>query len=74
MPYYIYRVKPFAQLSKLAEHAAFASASAQAKTLRAGLDAGSPDKIKVIFAENETQAEDLLCQVRDPGPAGEELG
>lgn len=72
MPYYIYRVKPFAQLDKLAEHTAFAPASSAAKTLRAAQPAGSPDKIKVIFAENEIQAEDLLCQVRDPAPTGDE--
>jgi hypothetical protein len=72
LPYYIYRVKPFGQLEKLAEHGAFAPASAQAKILRTGLDAGTRDKIKVIFAENELQAEDLLCQVREPGPPGEE--
>lgn len=74
MPYYIYRVKPFAQLEKLDEHPAFAPASAHAKTLRAELEAGSKDKVKVIFAENELQAEDLLCQVREPGPTGEDAG
>ena len=72
MPYYIYRVKPFAQLDKLAEHSAFPAASNEAKTLRAALPAGSPDKIKVIFADNALQAEDLLCQVRDPAPKGDE--
>ena len=29
-------------------------------------------QIKVMFAENERLAEDLLCQIRDPGPAGDE--
>ncbi|MDP2405607.1 hypothetical protein [Hydrogenophaga sp.] len=72
MPYYIYRVKPFGQLDKLEEHGAFAAASSQAKTLRAALPSGTPDKVKVIFAENELQAEDLLCQVREAGPTGEE--
>lgn len=72
MPYYIYRVKPFGQLDKLEEHGAFAVASSQAKTLRATLPAGSTDKVKVIFAENELQAEDLLCQIREPGPSGDE--
>lgn len=72
MPYYIYRIKPFSMLEKLAEHPAFAAASAQAKTLRAELPPGTPDKVKVIFGENELQAEDLLCQVREPGPPGEE--
>lgn len=72
MPYYIYRVKPFGQLDKLEEHGAFAAASSQAKTLRAALPPDIPDKVKVIFAENEWQAEELLCQVRESGPAGEE--
>lgn len=72
MPYYVYRVRPFAQLDRLAEFSAFAAASAHAKALRAA-DAGPPgSKVKVMFAETAEQAEDLLCQVRDPGPAGEE--
>jgi len=72
VPYYIYRIKPFSILEMLATHEAFAEASAQAKQLRAGLPANSPDKIKVMFAENQLQAEDLLSQVREPRPAGEE--
>ncbi|MBX3620645.1 MAG: hypothetical protein KF891_11770 [Rhizobacter sp.] len=41
MPYYIYRVKPFAQLEKLGEYSVFKQASAQAKALRAA-EAGVP--------------------------------
>lgn len=72
MPYYIYRIRPFGQLDQLEEHGAFAAASGQAKTLRAAQPTDSPGKIKVIFAENPWQAEELLCQVREPGPSGEE--
>jgi hypothetical protein len=72
MPYYIYRVKPFAQLEKLAVFDAFAEASAQAKALRATQSAQAPEKIKMIFAEDELQAQDLLCQVRDAPPRGDE--
>lgn len=72
MPYYIYRLKPFGQLDKLAEHGAFAAASGQAKTLRSALPPGTSDKVKVIFAETAWQAEELLCQVREPGHPGEE--
>ncbi len=75
MPYYLYRVTqigPIKQLEKLAQFEAFKEASTEAKRLRTGLPANSPDKVKVIFAENELQAEDLLCQVREPGPPGEE--
>ncbi|MDE2416768.1 MAG: hypothetical protein KGN32_03095 [Burkholderiales bacterium] len=72
MPYYIFRVKPFAQLEKLAEHGAFAQASAQAKFLRLAQQTGTVGKIKVIFADTELRAEDLLLQVREPGPSGDE--
>jgi hypothetical protein len=72
MPYYIYRVKPFAQLEKLAPFDVFSEASAQAKTLRATQSAETPEKIKVMFADDELQAEDLLCQVRDAPPRGDE--
>ena len=72
MPYYIYRVKPFAQLEKIAAFEAFAEASAHAKALRASQSADQPGNIKVMFAEDELQAEDLLCQVRDAPPRGDE--
>ncbi|MDO9196518.1 hypothetical protein [Rhodoferax sp.] len=72
MPYYIYLIKPFTQLEKLSEFATFNEASAQAKALRAQQAAASPGKIKIMFADNELQAEDLLCQVRTPGPKGDD--
>ncbi|MFZ9545112.1 MAG: hypothetical protein ACO27O_10960 [Hylemonella sp.] len=72
MPYYIYRIKPFSILEMLGTHDAFAAASAQATLLRAGRPQGSPDRIKVMFADNPLQAEDLLSQVREPRPTGEE--
>ena len=72
MPYYIYRVKPFTQLEKLAVFDSFNQASAHAKTSRAAQSADTPGKIKVMFAEDELQAEDLLCQVRYAPPRGDE--
>lgn len=72
MPYYIYLVKPFAQLEKLSEFEAFNDASAHAKALRAAQTADASGKIKIMFADNELQAEDLLCQVRTPGPKGDD--
>ena len=72
MPYYIYRVKPFAQLEKLSELDTFQDASAQAKTLRAAQTADASGTIKIMFADTEFQAEDLLCQVRTPGPKGDD--
>ncbi len=72
MPYYIYRVKPFAQLDQLSAHDSFAEASSQAKALRLQPDLPATDKIKVIFADTPIQAEDLLCQVRTAGPKGDD--
>lgn len=71
MPYYIYRVTqagPVKQLEKITAFAQFKEASAEAKSLRKdpGLPAGA--LVKVIFAENELQAEDLLSQVREGEP------
>jgi len=68
MPYFVYAVRPFAQLQQLGEHAAFRDASVQAKALRAAPDADPQAAIRVMFAENALAAEDLLLQVRDRAP------
>lgn len=72
MPYFIYRVQPIGALSKLCEFDSFRQASDHAKALRSADAPGTPGKIKVMFAENELQAEELLCQVREPGPSGDD--
>lgn len=72
MPYYIYRIMPLGILNKLEQHERFADASARAKALRAAESPGSPARIKVMFADNELQAEDQLGQVREAGPAGDD--
>jgi len=71
MPYFVFSIQPFAQIRKLAEFPAFKDASAHAKALRATRVDGNAT-IKVMFAENEQLAEDLLCQIRDPSPAGDD--
>ena len=68
MPYFVFAVRPFAQLDPLGEHAAFRDASAQAKLLRAAPDADPRTVIRVMFAADRTAAEDLLLQVRDRAP------
>jgi hypothetical protein len=73
MPYYLYKVRqsPVLQLSKLEQHDAFRDASARAKELRRDMALTDGSMVKVIFAENELEAEDMLSQVREPQP---ELG
>lgn len=71
MPYYLYRVTqagPVKQLEKITEFGFFKHASAEAKRLRKETDLPANARIKVIFAENELQAEDLLNQVREAEP------
>lgn len=67
MPYFVYKIveMPIRMLEKLEQHEAFRDASIRAKQLRGELSAGSSCVIKVIFAETELHAEDLLNQVRD---------
>ena len=72
MPYYVFAVKPFAQLEKLAEFDAFRDASAHAKSLRQSPQADAAARIKVMFADTPLAAEDLLLQVREAGPSGDE--
>ena len=74
MPYYIYRIieRPIRQLQKLEQHETYKEASARAKQLRKDEAWGVNGLIKMIHAENELQAEDLLNQVRDPVPDGDD--
>jgi hypothetical protein len=72
MPYFVYAVRPFAQLQPLGEHAAFRDASLQAKELRLQQADGDKVSIRVMFAASAVEAEDLLLQIREPRPAGEE--
>lgn len=77
MPYYVFALKPFGQLERLGEHAAFKDASAAAKTERAArAGRGEPgalaEQVRVMFAATAQEAEDLLLQRRDPPPPGDE--
>lgn len=70
MPYFVYKIleTPIRRLEKLEQHDAFRAASDRAKQLRSELAGDVAGVIKVIFAENELHAEDLLNQIRAPAP------
>lgn len=70
MPYFIYHVNdfPIRQLKKLEQHDAYKEASIRVKQLRVELSDGSPLMIRMIHADSELQAEDLLNQIREPAP------
>jgi len=74
MPYYIYRVEargPARKLDALGDFEDYASASRECRRLRATTQAAGAS-IKMIFAENALRAEELLCEVREPGPQVDE--
>ena len=70
MPYYIYKIfeKPIRSLKKIEQHELFREASSRAKQMRSELAGDVPFIIKVIFAETEFHAEDLLNQIREAVP------
>lgn len=71
MPYFIFKIseRPIRMLEKLEELASYRDAAARVRELRAGLPAGAPYVVKMIFAETELHAEDLLNEVREASPA-----
>lgn len=70
MPYYIYKLiqNPIVQMKKIEQHDEFRVASARAKELRRELALTEQCAVKMVLAENELVAEDLLSQVREPDP------
>jgi len=70
MPYFVYKIfeMPIRRLEKIEEHEVFRDASNRAKQLRSELSSDESYIIKVIFAESEMHAEDLLNQIREAVP------
>ena len=76
MPYFIYRSFsfPVRRLEPLGREDSFKTASARTKALRASPDLPAGCTVRMVFAQNELEAEDLLNQVREatPGVVGDE--
>lgn len=73
MPYYIYKIFefPMKRVEKIEQHDVYKHGAERSKLLRKELALTEQCNVKMIFAENELQAEDFLMQVREPLP---ELG
>jgi hypothetical protein len=67
MPYFIYKLMPFNMIEKLEQFDKFKDASSRAKVIRKDMPANADYSIKLIFAENELAAEDILNTPREPG-------
>jgi len=70
MPYFVYRISAGAtplikDLTLLKRFAAFKEAKQFARRERAAHGADTPATIKVMFAENELQAEEQLLEARE---------
>lgn len=65
MPYYIYKIGPLNILEKQGQAESFKEAKVVANELRKQLDPKAGQTIKMIFAENELAAEDILSQPRE---------
>ena len=76
MPYYVYKIDnyPIKKLALLASFDNFKAASAEAKVRRNEMPLENGQIVKVMFAESELEAEDLLSQVRiAPPTTGEDF-
>jgi hypothetical protein len=73
MPYYIYKVFdfPMKRVEKIEQHEIYKQGADRSKVLRKELALTEQCNVKMMFAENELQAEELLMTVREPAP---ELG
>jgi hypothetical protein len=66
MPYFIYKIGgPFNLLEKQGQADSFKEAKAIANEHRRDLDPNTGYVVKMIFAENELAAEDVLSQPRE---------
>jgi len=70
MPYFIYKITPgptnlTKTLEKLEQHESFKAAKNQAREMRAELDNTDKHIIKVVFAESELHAEEMLMEKRE---------
>lgn len=66
MPYFVFRVLSFKRLEKVADFTTYKEAANQLRARRRETPAGADYRYRMIFAENEHQAEDLLLQERPP--------
>jgi hypothetical protein len=65
MPYYIYKIGPLNILAKLGTAENFKDAKRIANEHRKTLLPNSGQSVKMMFAENELAAEDMLSQPRE---------
>ncbi|MDH3638193.1 MAG: hypothetical protein OES09_06980 [Gammaproteobacteria bacterium] len=69
MPYFLYRVSPDRSLTYLDSFDQYREARSAARSLRKSQAAVDDDMIKMVFAEQATEAETLLTRPRERIPS-----
>lgn len=72
MPYFIYRIESEKELVLLESFPKYREAKLQAKSLRAEQESGDIATIKIIFANNQIEAERLLTTPREAPIQGDD--
>ena len=72
MPYFIYRISTDSQLQCLDKHDGYREARDHVRTLRAEQQNGDTDKVRLIHASNELEAERLLLTPRETPIEGDD--
>jgi hypothetical protein len=71
MPYFVYRITPQRKLTHLETHTRYQDAKALVRRMRQDGTAGDDD-IRMIFAQQQGEAERLLSMPRDERVIGED--
>ena len=72
MPYFLYKVFNNRTLEPVEAHDKYRDAKLRTRELRAEIKQDEGYTYRLIFARNETEAERLLTQKREPRPLGED--
>lgn len=72
MPYFVYRLTPGQRPALLETFANYQEARNLARNLRTEQPAGSPDTVRMIFAEDPRKAVLLLTDARNPKTDGDD--
>ncbi|MCG8425775.1 MAG: hypothetical protein MI754_00280 [Chromatiales bacterium] len=72
MPYFIYQIDDNKQLTYLDQNSNYRQARDQARELRANQSPDDKTAIKLIFAQNQNEAERLLTTTREAPIVGDD--
>jgi len=72
MPYFVYRLTPDQRPNLLETFPKYQEARTLARRLRAELPAGSPDVIRMIFADDQNKARLLITDTRTAKTDGDD--